>query len=96
MAVMAGQARLADLDANDAPKAIAECLLEDGAVIVRRVVPQVTLAGFNAEIDQYFASHDTVDRRYLNDTLTHFYGPQTRHVAGLAGKSAVFRRDILC
>src|SRR5690625_5089109 len=74
---------------------IGDALLEKGAVIVTDVLNQATLKELNADIDTAFATEGS-ERKYMNETLSHFYGPQTRHVAGLAGKSAVFRRDILC
>lgn len=90
------RARIATCDARDDADAIAQRMLDDGAVIVRGVLEPGVLDAFNAEIDGCFAREDASPRAYMNDTITHFYGPQTRHMAGMAGKSAVFRRDVLC
>jgi len=92
----AAPARIAAFDASDDADAIAERMLGDGAVIVRNVLGQRTLDAFNAEIDEWFARQDAAPRTYMNDTVTHFFGPQTRHLAGLAGKSKVFRGEVLC
>ncbi|GAD48571.1 putative phytanoyl-CoA dioxygenase [Caenibius tardaugens NBRC 16725] len=89
-------AQIARFHAHDNPDAIAARMLADGVVIVRAMLDRATLDAFNAEIDGYFAGEDDVARSYMNGTVTQFFGPQTRHLAGLAGKSAVFRRDVLC
>ena len=87
---------IASFDARDDPDAIAKRMLDDGVVIVRNVLAGATLDAFNDEIDAHFAAYDETGRSYMNDAITHFFGPQTRHLAGLAGKSAVFRREVLC
>lgn len=96
MNLQADTIRIAAYDAADDADRIAEGMLRDGVVIVRNLLGRSTLDAFNAEIDAHFAAHDDADRAYSNDTVKHFFGPQTRHVAGLAGKSAVFRREVMC
>lgn len=75
--------------------AVAGALIETGAVIVDGVLDRNVLADFNAEVDAYLANGDP-HRKYMNKAVATFYGDKTRHMAGLAGKSSVFRRDILC
>ncbi len=82
----------------DAPrKKVGDVLLDEGAVIVEGVLNKNALAEFNAEID-VLSQHETpeAERKYFNTTVASFFGEHTAHVAGLAGKSAVFRREVLC
>jgi ectoine hydroxylase-related dioxygenase (phytanoyl-CoA dioxygenase family) len=81
--------------AASSPDAITEALMETGAVIVEGVLSHAVLAEFNAEIDAYLADGEE-RRKYMNKSVASFYGDRTRHMAGLAGKSSVFQRDILC
>ncbi|OCC24452.1 hypothetical protein MB02_06475 [Croceicoccus estronivorus] len=97
--MQAERVRIAAFDASDDASAISNRILADGAVIVRNVLGRETIDAFNREIDSCLDcldAHDASARTYMNDAVTQFFGPQTRHLAGMAGKSAVFRRDVLC
>lgn len=96
MADVNDRVRIAEMEASDCPDAIARHLLDNGVVIVRGVIAAETLDRFNDEIDDHLARHDPAQRSYMNPTIAAFYGAQTRHMAGLSGKSAVFRGEILC
>jgi ectoine hydroxylase-related dioxygenase (phytanoyl-CoA dioxygenase family) len=74
---------------------IAAAIRRDGAAIVAGILDAGTLASFNAEIDAH-AEREGETRRYMNDTVTQFYGPKTRHVPGIAGKSRTFIDQVLC
>ena len=83
--------------AASAPVAeIAAALDADGAVIVEDLIDPELLARFNAELDPlvHGASPDH-DGKFINDSIEWFFGHQTRHVTGVAGKSAVFANEIL-
>lgn len=67
-----------------------------GVVIARGLVGAEVLAAFNREIDGWFADECGKDRSYMNETVERFFGKQTFHVSGLAGKSPVFRDHVLC
>ena len=96
MATALNRASISDSVAGDDPNAIAERLLEDGAVIVRQLIDAATLDLFNAEIDHMLADQQVHERVYMNDTVKAFFGSQTLHMSGLAGKSPSFRAHILC
>jgi ectoine hydroxylase-related dioxygenase (phytanoyl-CoA dioxygenase family) len=82
--------------AASAPAAdIAAAILRDGAVIADGVLSADLLARFNAEIDRHHAA-EAGPRRYMNDTVERFFGTRARHIPGIAGKSEVFLREILC
>ncbi len=75
---------------------IAAVLQEDGAVIVEELIDDDLLARFNAELDPLVngASPDH-DGKFLNEAIEWFFGQQTYHVTGVAGKSPVFANEIL-
>ena len=75
--------------------AIAAALTETGAVIVEGVLDRDTIAALNAEIDAFLGDRPPT-HEYMNELVEIFYGGTTRHMPGLAGKSHIFRRDILC
>ncbi len=80
----------------DAPAdTIVAALEEAGAVIVEDFLDADLLARFNAELDPEVAA--TPDGRPLGNALyEHFFGPHTRHLSGIAGRSRVFAEEILC
>jgi ectoine hydroxylase-related dioxygenase (phytanoyl-CoA dioxygenase family) len=75
---------------------ITAALDADGAVIVEDLLDPDLLARFNAELDPlvHGASPDH-DGKFINDAIEWFFGHQTRHVTGVAGKSAIFATEIL-
>jgi len=74
---------------------IASALLESGAVFVDGMLDAETLARFNAEIDAHLLAADP-NRRLLNPFIEAFFGPETRHITGVAAKSRVFVEQVLC
>jgi ectoine hydroxylase-related dioxygenase (phytanoyl-CoA dioxygenase family) len=75
---------------------IAAALDADGAVIVEDLIDAELLARFNAELDPLVdgASPDH-DGKFVNEAIEWFFGRQTRHVTGVAGKSPIFADQIL-
>ena len=74
---------------------ITAALEADGAVIVEGLLDDGLLERFNAELDPLLADGSGEDRRFLNDAIGWFFGAQTRHVTGVAGKSLIFATEIL-
>jgi ectoine hydroxylase-related dioxygenase (phytanoyl-CoA dioxygenase family) len=74
---------------------IAAALGTSGGVIVEEMLDAATLSRLNAELDPHVEQADpTMD--HINPAIAVFFGPQTRHVAGVASKSETFVRDVLC
>lgn len=73
---------------------ILEVLKEEGALIVEDFLDQNTLAAFNREIDTELNAQQP-DRRFMSDIYDHFFGQRTRHLTAIAGRSPVFRDQIL-
>ena len=75
---------------------IVDALQADGAVIVEGFLDDDLLTRFNAELDPLLAAAaPSADRQFLNDMAKWFFGAETRHVNGVAGKSRVFATEIL-
>jgi ectoine hydroxylase-related dioxygenase (phytanoyl-CoA dioxygenase family) len=73
-----------------------EALQEDGAVIVEGMLSDDVLSRFNAELDPLLDAAAKGDqRKFINDAMGWFFGAQTRHVTGVAGRSRVFATEIL-
>ena len=83
------------LRAADPSDAIAAQLQEAGAVIVEDLLDDDTLGRFNAELDDHMAAVPD-GRKTLNEMYRGFFGEQTRHITGVAGKSRTFAEEILC
>jgi ectoine hydroxylase-related dioxygenase (phytanoyl-CoA dioxygenase family) len=83
--------------AASAPVAdIAAALDADGAVIVEDLLDDDLLERFNAELDPLVAgASPDHDGKFVNEAIEWFFGHQTRHVTGVAGKSTVFAHEIL-
>lgn len=73
---------------------IARVLQEHGAVIVEDLLEPDVVERFNAELDPLL-DLERPDRSFINDVVPWFFGPYTRLVTGLAGKSPVFSTEIL-
>jgi ectoine hydroxylase-related dioxygenase (phytanoyl-CoA dioxygenase family) len=87
---------LTRMKASEPAGAIAEALLADGAVIVEELLDPDLLERFNAELDPLLAGASSDhDGKFVNETVAWFFGAQTRHVTGIAGKSSVFATEIL-
>jgi ectoine hydroxylase-related dioxygenase (phytanoyl-CoA dioxygenase family) len=75
---------------------IAAALDADGAVVVEDLIDDDLLARFNAELDPLvFGASPDHDGKFINEAIEWFFGHQTRHVTGVAGKSATFANEIL-
>ena len=71
-------------------------LRNDGAVIVEGMLSDDVLSRFNAELDPLLeAAAKGDERRFINDAIGWFFGAQTRHVTGVAGRSRVFATELL-
>ncbi|HEY3723778.1 MAG TPA: phytanoyl-CoA dioxygenase family protein [Acidimicrobiia bacterium] len=89
-------ADLVRLDASAPVDDITGALARDGAVIVEGVLDAELLHRFNAELDRLLdEARPEDDGKFLNDTIAWFFGRQTRHVTGVAGKSPIFASEIL-
>jgi ectoine hydroxylase-related dioxygenase (phytanoyl-CoA dioxygenase family) len=87
---------LTRIKADEPVELIVEALERDGAVIVEGLLGPDLLDRFNAEIDPLLDAASAGDqRRFINDAIGWFFGAQTRHVSGVAGKSRVFATEIL-
>ncbi len=76
--------------------AITDALTEHGAVIVEDLLEADQLARFNAELDPLLAgASPDHGGEFVNEAVAWFFGAQTRHVTGIAGKSKVFATEIL-
>lgn len=82
--------------ASEPADAIVAALNEDGAVIVEELLDSELLDRFNDEIGPLLDEAErSADRRFLNDMAKWFFGAETRHVTGVAGKSRIFATEIL-
>lgn len=81
--------------ASEPTELIVAALEEDGAVIVEELLDADLLDRFNAELDPLLANDPSAARRFLNDAVGWFFGAQTRHVTGVAGKSRIFATEVL-
>lgn len=87
---------LVRLKGADPSEDVVAALQEDGAVIVEGLLDPDVLDRFNAEIDPLLgAARPDHDHAFLNPAVAWFFGAQTRHVTGVASKSAVFATEIL-
>ena len=66
----------------------------DGVVIIEGLLDPDALARFNAQLDPLLAE-PPVERAFLNPALAGFFGANTRHLTGVAGKSRVFATEIM-
>ncbi|MGI9288321.1 MAG: phytanoyl-CoA dioxygenase family protein [Pseudomonadales bacterium] len=80
--------------ASDSIEVIHQALLDDGGVIVEGVLDTELLTKLNGEIDPLLAASDP-NHKHLNPVLDFFFGNKTRHVTGLAGKSATFAEQVM-
>ncbi len=84
------------LQASDPGEEIAGALAEHGAVVVEELLDPELLDRFNAELDPSLAAASADHGgRFVNDAVGWFFGAQTRHLTGVAGKSSVFASEIL-
>jgi ectoine hydroxylase-related dioxygenase (phytanoyl-CoA dioxygenase family) len=73
-----------------------EILDRDGAVIIEDLLAADILEKFNAELDSIFAEEVGIERQFVSETIAGFFSDKVAHVAGIAGKSALFVDHVLC
>ncbi len=89
-------AALARIAASAPVGDVTGALARDGAVIVEDLLAPELLERFNAELDPLLdAASADHDGRFVNEAIAWFFGHETRHVTGVAGKSPVFASEIL-
>lgn len=81
--------------AHDPIAEITADLLASGVVIVEELLDGDLLARFNAEIDPHLEGV-APGRKLVNPFIDAFFGPHTRHITGVAGKSRTFAEAVLC
>ncbi len=79
---------------EDSEKMVA-ALQRDGAVIVEDFLDADLLSRFNADVDPLMDVTPRGGSAMFSDFFNWFYGPQTRTITGLAGKSRVFATEVL-
>ncbi len=89
------QTRIPRLKIRDGVDLIVDRLEGIGAVIIEDLLAADVVARLNGELDPYLGSAP-VERRFINDAVAWFFGPQTDHVTGVAGKSRSFAIDVMC
>jgi len=72
------------------PKALAELLQRDGAVIVEHALSASQLAGLNADLDGVIGETAPGLRHAADDFFIEFYGSKTIRLDGLPAKSKTF------
>jgi ectoine hydroxylase-related dioxygenase (phytanoyl-CoA dioxygenase family) len=82
------------LKANAATEDIVTRLRRDGAVIVENLIDSDVIARINEEVDPYVTDADPT-MEHLNPAIGFFFGKETRHVAGMPGKSRSFATDVM-
>jgi ectoine hydroxylase-related dioxygenase (phytanoyl-CoA dioxygenase family) len=87
---------LVRIKASEPAEHITEALLDQGAVIVEDLLDPDLLERFNAELDPLLErAPSDHDGKFVNEAIAWFFGAQTRHLTGVAGKSRVFATEIL-
>jgi ectoine hydroxylase-related dioxygenase (phytanoyl-CoA dioxygenase family) len=87
-------ASITHVHASDPLELVFKALDADGAVIVEDLLDARTLARLNAELDPLLSAPPKM-RPFLNGALADFFGAQTRHITGVAGKSRVFATEVM-
>jgi ectoine hydroxylase-related dioxygenase (phytanoyl-CoA dioxygenase family) len=83
------------MKASEPREAIVEILQEDGAVIVEGLLSDELLGRFNDDLEPLLEGAPPGSTTFINEVIAWFFGDQTRHVTGVAGKSRVFATEIL-
>ena len=74
-------------------KMVAE-LRRNGAILVEDLISRDVIDRINAEVDPYVHTADP-EMEHLNPFIGAFFGEETRHVAGMPGKSPAFGSEII-
>jgi ectoine hydroxylase-related dioxygenase (phytanoyl-CoA dioxygenase family) len=88
-------AELTRLPGSAAAERVVAVLEDQGAVIVEGLLAPEVLARVNAEVDPHVAAA-TPGGTAINPLVDAFFGPATRHVSGVCGKSPTFATSVLC
>jgi ectoine hydroxylase-related dioxygenase (phytanoyl-CoA dioxygenase family) len=80
-------------DTSD-PGALIASLRADGAVLVDEFVPAATVATIRREVDDAVAAAES-GMHTVNDAVSAFYGPCTKHVSALAAVSPTFANEVI-
>src|SRR5437763_8468402 len=84
------------IKADEPADLIVGALQQDGAVMVDGLLSADVLSRFNAELDPLLeAAALGTERKFINEAIGWFFGAQTRHITGVAGRSRVFASEIL-
>jgi ectoine hydroxylase-related dioxygenase (phytanoyl-CoA dioxygenase family) len=86
--------RLERLPASAPPSEITHHLRREGAVIVENLIAPDVIARINDEVDEHVAASDP-NMEHLNPGIQFFFGKETRHVAGMPGKSRSFATEVM-
>jgi len=79
----------------DTPAAdLATVLRQDGALIIENLLDSNVLSKINDEVDPYVEAADP-GMEHLNPGIQFFFGKETRHVAGMPGKSRSFATEVM-
>ncbi len=87
-------ASITHVHASDPVDVVLKALDADGAVIIEDLVDADTLARLNSDLDPLLAAPPKA-RPFLNEALADFFGAETRHLTGVAGKSRVFATEVM-
>ena len=87
-------ATLEHVAANTPVDEIVRVLRRDGAVIVDDLIDADAIGRINDEVDQYVEAADP-EMDHLNPAIQFFFGKETRHVAGMPGKSRSFATEVM-
>ena len=80
-------------DTSD-PGALIASLRADGAVLVDEFVPAATVATIRREVGDAVAAAES-GMHTVNDAVSAFYGPYTKHVSALAAVSPTFANEVI-
>ncbi len=93
-AMTTATAQLRRCDAATPVADIVTILLDDGGVIVEGLLDARQLDQINAEVDPFVESAE-IGAKQINAALDEFFGPRTRHVDSLTGRSPAFVDHVL-
>ena len=87
-------ATLEHVAANTPVDEIVTVLRRDGAVIVEDLIDTDVIGRINREVDVHVGAADP-EMQHLNPAIQFFFGKETRHVAGMPGKSRSFATEVM-
>ena len=87
-------AKLERLKASAPSEDISAVLRRDGAVIVEELIGSDVIDRVNEEVHEHIEAANP-EMEHLNPAIAFFFGKETRHVAGMPGKSRSFACDVM-